>query len=224
MVYSFCPLLGSHQSYATFFSSLTTSVTIHMAIYCQYVLASGVCLALSPFGCHKPPVSSLLTCILVTHVHLSLMQTVTCLTIVSHFTPHLFTSSCLLSYLLINTLACCILFPVRISLLLSTNVYYTLSLYFFTLVYSLFFAHSLPLACSFSHALLLSHAHSLPTYHSMCPCDPFHTGHFILTNCFSLLLGGCTLTPYSGHTSFRSWSTPLYASSPFATQSLCGLS
>ena len=72
--------------------------------------------------------------------------------------------------------ACCILFPVHTSLLLSTNVYYTLSLYFFTLVYSLFFAHSLPLACSFSHALLLSHAHSLRTYHSMCPCDPFHTG------------------------------------------------
>ena len=120
--------------------------------------------------------------------------------------------------------ACCILFPVRTSLLLSTNVYSTLSLYFFTLVYSLFFAHSLPLACSFSHALLLSHAHSLPTYHSMCPCDPFHTGHFILTNCFSLLLGGCTRTPYSGHTSFCSWSTPLYASSPFVTKSLCGLS
>ena len=58
--------------------------------------------------------------------------------------------------------ACCILFPVRTSLLLSTNVYYALSLYFFAPVYSLFFAHSLPLACSFSHALLLSHAHSLP--------------------------------------------------------------
>ena len=75
-----------------------------MAICCQYVLASGVSLALSPFGCHKLPVSSLLTCILVTHVHLSLMQTVTCLTIVSHFTLHLFASFCLLSYLLINTL------------------------------------------------------------------------------------------------------------------------
>ena len=120
--------------------------------------------------------------------------------------------------------ACCILFPVCNSLLLSTNVYYTLSLYFFTLVFSLFFAHSLPLACSFSHALLLSHAHSLPTYHSMCPCDPFHTGHFILINCFSLLLGGCMRTSYSGHTSFRPWSTPLYVSSPFVTQSLCGLS
>ena len=104
MVYSFCPLLGSHQSHATFFNSLTTSATIQMAICCQYILASGVSLALSPFGCHKPPVSSLLTCILVNRVHLSLMQTVTCLTIVSHFTLHLFASSCLLSYLLINTL------------------------------------------------------------------------------------------------------------------------
>ena len=223
MVYSFCPLLGSHQSHATFFSSLTTSVTIHMAICCQYVLASGVSLALSP-GCHKPPVSSLLTCILVTRVHLSLMQTVTCLTIVSHFTLHLFASSCLLSYLLINTLlsASFSLFALHCYCPpMFTLLYHCI---FFTLVYSLFFAHSLPLACSFSHALLLSHAHSLPTYHSMCPCDPFHTGHFILTNCFSLLLGGCTRTPYSGHTSFCSWSTPLYASSPFVTKSLCGLS
>ena len=103
-IYGICQLLSSHQSHATFFSSLTTSVTIHMAIYCQYVLASGVSLALSPFGRHKPPVSSLLMCIVVTSVHLSLMQTVTCLTIVSHFTLHLFASSCLLSYLLINTL------------------------------------------------------------------------------------------------------------------------
>ena len=99
-----CPLSGSHQSHAAFFSSLTTSVTIHIAIYCQYVMAAGVSLALSPFGCHKPAVSSLLTYILVTRVRLPLTQTVTCLTIVSHFTLHLFASSCLLSYLLINTL------------------------------------------------------------------------------------------------------------------------
>ena len=51
----------------------------------------------------KPAVSSLLTCILVTRVHLPLAQTVTCVTIASHFTLHLFASSCLLSYLLINT-------------------------------------------------------------------------------------------------------------------------
>ena len=99
-----CPLSGSHQSHAAFFSSLTTSVTIHIAIYCQYVVAAGVSLALSPSGCHKPAVSSLLTYILVTRVRLPLTQTVTCLTIVSHFTLHLFASSCLLSYLLINTL------------------------------------------------------------------------------------------------------------------------
>ena len=85
--------------------------------------------------------------------------------------------------------ACCILFPVRTSLLLSTNVYYALSL-FFTPVYSLFFAHSLPLACSFSHALLLSHAHSA-CFHSMCPCDPSHTGHFILTSRFCFLVAVC---------------------------------
>ena len=224
MVYSFCPLSGSHQSHATFFSSLTTSVTIPMAIYCLYVLASGVSLALSPFGCHKPPVSSLLTCILVTRVHLSLMQTVTCLTIVSHFTLHLFASSCLLSYLLINTLLAAyfsLFAPHCYCSPMFTILYHCI---FLTFVYSLFFAHYLPLACSFSHALLLSHAHSLLTYHSTCPCDPFYTGHFILTNCFSLLLGGCTRTPYSGHTSFHSRSTPLYASSPLVTQSLCGLS
>ena len=108
MVYSFCPLLGSHQSHATFFSSLTISVTIHMAIYCQYILASGVSLALSPFGCHKHAVSSLLTCMLVTRVHLSLMETVTCLTIVSHFTLHLFEvlAFCLSTLCLLHTFPC----------------------------------------------------------------------------------------------------------------------
>ena len=159
MVYSFCPLLGSHQSHATFFSSLTTSVTIHMAIYCQYVLASGVSLALSLFGCHKPAVSSLLTCILVTRVHLSLMQTVTCLTIVSHFTLHLFASSCLLSYMLINTLLAAyfsLFAPHCYCPPMFTVLYHCI---FFIPAYTLFFAHSLPLACSFSRALLLSHAH-----------------------------------------------------------------
>ena len=63
----------------------------------------------------------------------------------------------------------------------------------FTQVYSLLFARFLHLVCSFSHALLLSNAHSLPTYHSMRPCDPFHTGHFILTSCFCFLLALCTL-------------------------------
>ena len=188
MVYSFCPLLGSHQSHATFFSSLTTYVTIHMAIYCQYSLASGVSLALAPFGCQKPAVSSLLTCILVIRVHLSLMQTVTCFTIVSHFTLHLFASSCLLSYLLINTLHAAyfsLFAPHCYCPPMFTILYHCIS---FTPVYSLFFAHCFPLACPFSHALLLSHAHSLPTYHSMCLCDPFHTGHFILTSRFCFLV------------------------------------
>ena len=191
MVYSFCPLLGSHQSHATFFSSFTTSVTIHMAIYCQYVLALGVSLALSPFGCHKPAVSSLLTCILVTRVHLSLRQTVTCLTTVSYFTLHLFASSCLLSYLLINTLLAAyfsLFVPYSYCPPMFTVLYHCI---FFTRAYSLFFAHSLPLACSFSRALLLSHAHSLPTYHSLCPCDPIHISHFILTSCSCFLVGGC---------------------------------
>ena len=195
-----------------------------MAIYCQYVLASGVSLAPSPFGCHEPPVSSLLTCILVIPVHLSLMQTVTCLTTVSHFTLHLFASSCLLSYLLINTLLAAHFSLFAPHCYCPPMFYHYFITVFFTPVYSLFFAYSLPLACSFSHALLLSHAHSLPTYHYMSPCDPFHTGQVILTSCFSLPLGGCTHTPYSGHTSFHSWSTPLYASSPFVTQSFCGVS
>ena len=135
-----------------------------MAICCQYVLASGVSLALSPFGCHKPPVSSLLTCILVTRVHLSLMQTVTCLTIVSHFTLHLFASSCLLSYLLINTLLAAYFS------LFATHCYcppmFTILYHciFFTLVYSLFFAHSLPLdARSAMHSYCPMHTHCLLT-------------------------------------------------------------
>ena len=109
------------QSHATFFSCLTTSVTTHKAIYCQYVLASGISPALSPFGCHKPAVSFLLTCILVTRVHLSFMQIVTCLTTVSHFTLHLFAILAFCPFCLSTLFACCILFPVRISLLLSTN-------------------------------------------------------------------------------------------------------
>ena len=74
-------------------------------------MALGVSLALSPFGCYKPAVSFLLTCILVTHVHLSLIQTVTCLTIVSHFTLRLFATFCLLSSLFINTLCLLHNFP-----------------------------------------------------------------------------------------------------------------
>ena len=171
MVYSFCPLLGSHQSDATFFSSLTTSVTIHMAIYCQYVLASGVSLALSPFGCHKPAVSSLLTCFLVTHVHLSLMQTVTCLTIVSYFTLHLFASSCLLSYLLINTLlaAYCSLF--------APHCYCPPM---FTILYHCIFLHLCTL-CSL-HIPCLLHARS--AMHSYCP---MHTDCLLTTLCALLI-------------------------------------
>ena len=186
MVWSFCPLSGSHQSHAAFLSSLTTSVTIHIAIYCQYVLASGVSLALSPFGCHKPTVSSLLTCILVIRVHLPPTQTFTCLTIVSHFTLHLFASSCLLSYLLINTLLAAYFSRSHLIAIVHQCLLCFITV-FFTPVCSLFFAHSSPLAFSFSHALLLSHAHSLPTF-TLSHCDLFHTSHFILTSRFCFLV------------------------------------
>ena len=192
MVQSFCPLSGSHQSHATFFSSLTTSVTIHIAIYCQYVLASGVSLALSPFGCHKPAVSSLLTCILVTCVHLSLMQTVTCLTIVSHFTLHLFASSCILSYLLINTLLAAY-FPcshliaiVPQCLLCSITVFFCTCVLF--VLCTLLASRMLVQPCTLIVPCIL-----IAYFHSMYPCDPFHTGHFILTSRFCFLVAVCTL-------------------------------
>ena len=120
------------------------------------VLASGVSLALSPFGCHKPAVSSLLTCILVTRVHLSLMQTVTCLTTVSRFTLHLFASSCILSYLLINTL------------LATYFSLFTPHCYcppMFTMLYHCIFLHLCTL-CSL-HTPCLLHARS--AMHSYCP-------------------------------------------------------
>ena len=185
MVYSFCPLLGGHPSHATFFSSLTTSVTIHMAIYCQYVLASGVSLALSPFGCHRPAVSSLLKCILVTLVHLSLMQTVTCLTIVSHFTLHLFASSCLLSYLLINTL-------LAAYFSLFAPHCYCPPMYF----YHCIFLHLCTL-CSL-HTPCLLHARS--AMHSYCP---MHT-HCLLTTLHALVIHS-TLVASSSPVASASW-------------------
>ena len=192
---------------------------------CRYVLASSVSLALSPFGYHKPAVSSLLICILVTRAHLSLIQTVTCLTIVSHFTLYLFAISCLLSHLLINTLLAAyfsLFAPHCYCPPMFTVLYHCICLCQRTL-YSL-------------HTPCLLHAHS--AVHSYCPMHThcllttlcalvihsIHTGHFILTSCFCFLVGDCTRTPCSGHTSFRSWSTPLYASSPFVTQSLFGVS
>ena len=180
LVYSFCPLLGSHQSHATFFSSLTTSVIINMAIYCQYVLASGVSLALSSFGCHKPPVSSLLMCILVPRVHLSLMQTVTCLTIVSHFTLNLFASSYLLSYLLINTL---------LAAYFSLFAPHCYCPPMFTILYHCIFLHLCTL-CSL-HTPCLLHARS--AMHSYCP---MHT-HCLLTTLCALVIHSTLVTSSS---------------------------
>ena len=102
--------------------------------------------------------------------------------------------------------ACCILFPVRTSLLLSTYVYDALSLYFFytcvlsTYVYdalSLYFFYTCVLfvlctflaSCMFVQPCTLIVPCTLIAYFlSMCPCDPFHTGHFILTSRFCFLV------------------------------------
>ena len=159
----------------------------YIAIYCQYALASGVSLALSPFGCHKPAVSSLLTCVLVTRVHLSLMQTVTCFTIVSHFTLHLFASSCLLSCLLINTLLAAyfsLFSPHCYCPPMFTMLYHCI---FYTCV--LFVLCTLLASCMLVQPCTLIVPCTLIAYvHSMCPCDPFHTGHFILTSHFCFLV------------------------------------
>ena len=191
-------------------------LSIHLGIRC---LSCSITFWLSQTSCFlSAHVHSCYSCTLITHADCHMFNY--CFSF--HTSP--LCKFLPLSYLLINTLLAAyfsLFAPHCYCPPMFTILYHCI---FFTLVYSLFLAHSLPLACSFSHALLLSHAHSLPTYHSMCPCDPFHTGHFILTNCFSLLRGGCTRTPYSGHTSFCSWCTPLNASSPFVTQSLCGLS
>ena len=89
--------------------------------------------------------------------------------------------------------ACCILFPVRTSLLLSTNVYYALSLYFFNTCV-LFVLCTLLASCMLIQPCTLIVPCTLIAYfHSMCPCDPFHTGHFILTSRFCFLVAVRTL-------------------------------
>ena len=136
-------------------------LSIRLGIRC---LSCSITFRLSQTSCFlSAHVHSCYSCTLVTHAYCHMFN------YFSHFTLHLFASSCLLSYLLINTLLAAyfsLFAPHCYCPPTFTILYHCI---FFTLVYSLFFAHSLPLACSFSHALLLSHAHSLPTYHSMCP-------------------------------------------------------
>ena len=132
------------------------------------------------FGCHKPPVLSLLTCILVTRVHLPLMQTVTYLTIVSHFTLHLFASSCLLSYLLINTL---------LATYFSLFAPHCYCPPMFTTLYHCIFSHLCTL-CSL-HTPCLFHARS--AMHSYCP---MHT-HWLLTTLCALVIHSTLVTSSS---------------------------
>ena len=148
--------------------------------------------------------SSQTCCFLSAHMHSCYLCTLTthtdrhmfhCFFLISHFTSLqvlTFCPICLSTLHLLHT------FPICTSLLLSTNVYYALSLYFFTHVYSLFFTHSSPLACSFSHALLLSYAHSLPTS-TLCAIVIHST---LITSSSPVTSASWWLlrhTPYSGH-------------------------
>ena len=119
--------------------------------------------------------------------------------------------------------ACCIPFPVFTSLLLSTNVYYVLSLYFFYTCVLLVLC-TLPASCMLVQPCTLIVPSTLITYfHSMCPCDPFHTGHFILTSHFCYLVTVRAL-PTLCILPFAHGTPALCIFWPFVTQSLCGVS
>ena len=213
MVKSFCPLSGSHQSHPTF------QLFDYLCHYSHCHLLS-IRLGIRCLSCSITCWLSQTCCFLSAHMHSCYLCT-----LITHADCHMFNycfsfhaSLCKFLPFVLSAYqhsACCILFPVRTSLLLSTNVYYVLSLFFLHLC----ILCTLLTSCMLIQPCTLIVPCTLIAYfHSMCPCDPIHTGHFILTSCF------CFLVAVWAYFLLLMVHPALYIFWPFVIQSLCGIS